>query len=316
MKTSFGWLIGDPHLGRKFEVGVPSHRKGERELEQLALFNQELDEPGDMVVMVGDLFDHPYVPHNVVSAAIAASIAAAMARPDTTFVHLAGNHDVPRKIDATGAFSVFKQACHLRLPNLHVLTKPEIVDKVAFFPWEWDRSALDQVKDLKYADVKAIIGHWDMASFGGEDLHLAPVAALRDAFGEVPIYSGHYHAARTYTVQGVDIHGVGSLQPYGHAEDPEGLMYVTVDLEDLDVAAVADKCVRVRLRPGEVLPDGVDCRSIIGQRVAGDAAPESGQEIGLDDFDWAGIVKRALEPLDPGVKAFIEDRLPSHGSSE
>lgn len=316
MKAGFGWIIGDPHLGRKFEVGVPAHRKGEREREQLYQFREELAQPGDMVVMIGDLFDHPYVPHNVVSSAIAAAIYAAKARPRTTFVHMAGNHDVPRKLTATGAFSVFQQACNQRLPNLRVLTQPAVVDGVAFFPWEWDRTALEQVEDLKHEDPQAIVGHWDLASFGGEDLHLAPVAALRDAFGEVPIYSGHYHASRTYTVQGVDIIGTGSMQPYGHAEDPEGLIYITVDLADLDVEAVKDKCVRVRLRPGEDLPDGVDCRSIIGQRVAGVAAPESGQQIGLDDFDWTGIVKRALEPLDPEVKAFIEDRLPSHGSSE
>ena len=317
MKTDFGHLIGDPHLGRKFEVGVPAHRRGEREREQMEQFIRELDEPGDMVVMVGDLFDHPYVPHNVVKAAIDATLSAATRRPDTTFVFIAGNHDMPRKITATGAFDVFKRACHRRMPNLWVLNHPARIGGVAFFPWQWDVPAVNQVEKVS-GEVTAAVGHWDLASFGGEDLHLAPVAALRDAFGDIPLYSGHYHAPGTYTVEGVAIHGTGSMQPYGHAEDPEGLIYATLSLSELleaDPTRLRSMCLRVQLKPGEELPDGVDARSIVGQRIAGDLAPDAGQAISLDKFDWTGIVTRALAPLDPEVRGFIEERLPAHGST-
>jgi len=199
MKTKHGHLIGDPHLGRKFEVGVPLHRRGEREREQLAHFERELATPAHMVVMVGDLFDHPYVPHSVVMAALHAVQSAAAARPTTQFVMMAGNHDMPRKVTATGAFDVFQRACAGWQPNLHVLTQPEIIEGVAFFPWEWDVSAVDQVAGLREAweqhpregQIGAAIGHWDLASYGGDDSHLAPVAALRDAFGDIPLFSGH-----------------------------------------------------------------------------------------------------------------------------
>lgn len=318
MQFERGWLIGDPHLGRKFEVGVPAHRRGEREARQLRKFIEQLAAPGDMVVMVGDLFDNPYVSHTIVKQAIDAVLAAAINRPSTLFIMMAGNHDMPRKVTATAAFNVFKVACHRRYPNLFILTKPALIGEVAFFPWEWDRNAVDQVTSLARtargsAGPVAAVGHWDLSSFGGEDLHLAPVVALRDAFGTVPLYSGHYHAPRDYVVDGVTIHGTGSLEPYGHGEDPEGLIYVTMTLAEALAAppdSLRDKCVRITLAPGEEKPtlDAFAVTAVPAQRVQSD---NGGGSLSLDKFDWPGIVRAALDPLDPEVRAFIQERLPN-----
>lgn len=310
MQFERGHLIGDPHLGKKFDIGVPAHRRGERERGQVAQFIRELDQEGDMIVMVGDLFDTPYVSHTVVKQAIDAVLGAAMKRPNTEFVMMAGNHDMPRKLTAIAAFDVFERACGGRLPNLHILTEPQIINGVAFFPWQWDISAHDQVIGFgQRTGVVAAVGHWDLTSFGGEDLHLAPVADLRHAFGDIPLYSGHYHVPGQYG----EVSCTGSLQPYSHAEDPEGLIYVTMSLADVqaaDLATLRYKCVRIILEPGEEKPvlDALAVTAIpAARRVVDDAQP-----VALDKFDWPGIVRNALAPLSEEVRTFIQERLPSN----
>ena len=315
MQFERGHLIGDPHLGKKFDIGVPAHRRGERERGQMEQFIRELDQEGDMIVMVGDLFDTPYVSHTVVKQAIDAVLGAAMKRPFTEFVMMAGNHDMPRKVTATAAFDVFKRACAGRLDNLQVITEPTITHGVALFPWQWDVSAADQVRflthgeDCRDLEVVAAVGHWDLTSFGGEDLHLAPVADLRHAFGDIPLYSGHYHVPGQYG----EVSCTGSLQPYSHAEDPEGLIYVTMSLADVqaaDPAALRYKCVRVILEPGEEKPvlDALAVTALpAARRVVDDAQP-----VAPDKFDWPGIVRNALAPLSEEVRTFIQERLPSN----
>lgn len=313
MQFERGWLIGDPHLGHKFEIGVPAHRRGEREARQLQKFRDQLAAPGDMVVMVGDLFDNPYVSHAVVKQAIDSVLEAAAARPQVQFVMMAGNHDVPRKTTATAAFDVFKRACDRRLHNLRVLTMPDIIGGVAFYPWEWGVPALDQVPVNTDEEVTAAVGHWDLVSYGGPDDHLAPVAALRNAFGEIPLYSGHYHTPGPYEVDGVVVQCTGSLEPYSHGEDPEGSIYVTMTREEVlsaDPASLKDKCIRVLLAPGEEKPV-VDALAIIGKPLAL-TVDDGGAALSLDKFDWGGIVRKALAPLDEEVRGFIQERLPSH----
>src|SRR3546814_7408633 len=98
-------LIGDPHLGRKFENGVPLHRRGERERNQLANFQDQLAQDVDIVVMVGDLFDHPHVGFKVVLDAYIAIDAATQATGNEILL-LAGNHDLPRNLEVVGAFEM------------------------------------------------------------------------------------------------------------------------------------------------------------------------------------------------------------------
>ena len=105
-----GWIIGDPHLGRKFN-NVALHRQGEREAAQLAQFKAELATPDvGIVVMIGDLFDKPFVPLSVINDAAHAVIEAAGAREDVTFVMLAGNHDKSRQLGLRGAWEIFDLA--------------------------------------------------------------------------------------------------------------------------------------------------------------------------------------------------------------
>ena len=305
------WLIGDPHLGRKFEVGVPLHRRGEREARQLEKFVEELATPCDVNVMVGDLFEHPHVGHSVVVAAAQAYLEAAERHPDTMFIAMPGNHDLPRNLGVVGAWDAFEEIVRDRYDNLYVDRSPAVLDdEIAIFPWEWGVSALEQVEQHSYLfrEGQIAIGHWDLKSYGGDDSHLAPVKALSE-LGIADFYSGHYHLEGDYEVDGYTVHCTGSLEPYTHAEDATGETYQTLSLEGVlaNPEALKDKCVRVILQPGEELPSDIDCLAMTAKRAAADEGET--EQVSFSTFDWQKIMEDALKGLDPEVKNFITDRL-------
>ncbi len=298
-------LIGDPHLGRKFENGVPLHRRGERERKQLANFQDQLVQGADIVVMVGDLFDHPHVGFKVVLDAYTAIDEAAA---HNEIFLLAGNHDLPRNLEVVGAFEMLEALLDSR-PNVTIVRKPWVGGGLALFPWEWNRTAIEQIDDAFAGAAEAAIGHWDLQSFGGDDSHICPTAALKAKFGdELAIYSGHYHLPGEYEVDGHTVVCTGSMEPYSHAEDPDGSLYVTLTLDELEGRDdLHDKCVRVLLAEGEELPSDLDCLALTAKRAAKEDT-EVG-EITLGDFNWSSILAEKLAPLTPEVRGFIEERL-------
>lgn len=308
-----GWLIGDPHFGRDFSNGRPLNRRGDRERMQRAQFREELNTPDvEVIIMVGDLFDKPVVPLTVLLQVIQDVIEAAEARPEVTFIFMAGNHDLSRVLEQQGAWEVFKMAVGW-LENVHVINEVFLWEDVACFPWDWTLTVKEQLKSVAETEgVEAIIGHFDMMSFGGSDDHLCPVEALQEAFGEdVVIYSGHYHEERDYEINGVTVHCTGSLQPYAHGE---GDMYVTLTLEEaLKRDDLADKVVRIRLQPGETLPD-INCLQLTAQRVT--EAGEVPDEIDIDavastTFNVEETLKAKFEAneVPDNVQTFIKEKL-------
>lgn len=301
------WLIGDPHLGKSFERGVPPHRRGEREKSQFARFVTELETPDvDYIVMVGDLFEHPHVGKPIVVAAAEAFLNAADRRPETSFIALAGNHDVPRDLTVVGAWSVFERIVSGRFDNMVVVSKPCVFGEMALLPWQWGVNAVDQLEWLT-DDCLVAIGHWDLQSFGGDDSHICPTQELH-ALGIETIYSGHYHLAGDYRVAGHTVHCTGSMEPYSHAEDPEGDIYVTLTLaEATDGRDLSDKFVRLDLEPGEVVPEDLDCQCL-QRRVS---KPEAVEAEPMADFDWKEIMTQALSGLTVEVRDFIQERMPT-----
>lgn len=300
-------LIGDPHLGKKFgqDQGVLFHRLGEREMRQAAHFAAELDVDADVIVMIGDLFDNPYVSDAVIVAAARAALSAAGRNEDVLYVFIAGNHDKPRNLTLVGAWHAFREMTQGRLDNLIILDRPHAVAGLAFFPWEWDRRADDQVADIAHvAGIEHAIGHWDLSVFDGKDDHLAPVAALRAAFGEdIGLWSGHYHVAGVYLDGAVNC--IGSMEPYAQGE---GDIYVTLTREEaLARDDLRDKHVRVLLAPGEDIPD-LDCLAITHKRVRGEEE-EIEVTVSPEDFDFPRLVKERIQTRDPRVREFIEERM-------
>lgn len=300
-------LIGDPHLGRKFETGVPLHRRGERELSQSVQFAAEHHCGADIIIQVGDLFDHPEVPRSVVLAAAQACLTAAENNPDTLIIEMAGNHDQPRNLSTVGAWPLFKKMVENRFPNLLVVDRPCVVEGIALFPWEWNRTALSQLEDVAGEKAEHAVGHWDLTVFDGKDDHLVPARALRDMFGDqLQIWSGHYHVPAVYEVDGVPVTCTGSMQPYSHGEDPEGKLYVTLTrAEALERDDLSDKCVRIILAPGEELPE-IDCLALTHKR---EQQEKDQTTVSYDDFDFATLVAERIKDRDPVVRTFIEERM-------
>lgn len=309
-----GWLIGDPHLGRDFRNGTPLHRRGEREAMQLAQFKEELATPDvNMVVIVGDLFDKPFVPLTCINDAVSAVVEAAQARPDVEFVFLAGNHDRSRQIGVRGAWELFSVAVGW-LPNVTVLDDVSVIDDVVFFPWVWGKSAAEQVKSLgdrPCPGLHSAVGHWDLMSFGGDDSHMAPTELLLGLNPNINLYSGHYHEEGIFNVAGINVQCTGSMQPYTHAEDPTGELYVTLTLEEaLARDDLRDKCVRILLQPGEELPD-IDCLQLTQKRADAEIEEVDVGEIGIGAFDLNAVLETEFAGNDvpEPVQGFIKERI-------
>lgn len=297
-----GWLIGDPHLGRAF-AGTPLHRRGERELSQLQQLKHELTLGVGINVMVGDLFDKPLVDLKVVHQVADLYEEAALSRPETLFVALAGNHDLFRQVrdpktgeKLKGSFHAFARMVG-HLPNVKVLFEPEIIGDYAFFPWQWEVSALAQVE--KFSDLPDhAIGHWDLVDFGGSVEHMVPRAELRER-GVKDIWSGHIHNRGVYDT----VHCTGSLQPYAHDQDPDGKFYCTLTMDEyecMDSDQLKDMNVRLVLKPGEVLPD-LDCLSLVSMR-EGEVEAIQLDEVGLGDFDVKIALEQRFEELQVPLK--------------
>lgn len=313
-------LIGDPHLGLKFEVGVPLHRRGEREQKQFANFLSALDIPYVRFnICVGDLFEHPFVGHGVVVQTAEAYLAAAQKHPEIQFVVLAGNHDRSRNIGVSGAWESFRTMVEDRYDNLHTIEEPSLWDEFVFSPWQWNMGAEQGLEyllsehSIDGSEPLVAVGHWDLKSYGGDDSHLCPVKILKKGFKVERIYGGHYHTAGIYVVGGEAVTCTGSLEPYSHGEDPDGEIYTTVPLAavEADPAAFKNKCVRIQLAPGETLPDDLDCLAVTRQFIS---APDNDgsipETVATNGFDWDKIVEEELKQIDdPEVVTIIKDRL-------
>lgn len=299
------WFVGDPHLGRRFETGVPLHRRGDREKQQLAQFREEVNTPNSHIVIVGDLFDHPHVGFHVVLEAFEI-----LRDIDNDVIVMTGNHDEPRNLQIVSAIDMLEQ---LVAPLSHVTMvrrNPVQIGNVAYFPWDWTATAEEQVANLiTQGNVDVVVGHWDLVSFGGDESHMAPTAALLKHLGkDIEIYSGHYHIEGDFEVDGVTVHCTGSMQPYTHGEDPNHEIYITFTLDELELTErdLANMCVRILLQEGEELPTDLNCLALTAKRVRDDVDLE---DVEMGTFSWQEIIDEALEPLPPHVQIFITDKL-------
>ncbi|WP_037500531.1 metallophosphoesterase [Sphingomonas jaspsi] len=312
------WLIGDPHLGRKFETGVPLDRRGEREARQLQKFKDELATDCDINIMVGDLFDHPQVSLTTILEATDAYLNAAQNNPKRTYVAMAGNHDRSRQLGSIGAWELFRRLIGDDHPNIWVVDKPTFIDcgdyeQIACVPWQWGKPVVEQIEAMGESEhVPLVVLHHDLESFGGDDTYLVPAQLIRELFPNARIITGHWHLEGDYKLGGVEVTCTGSLEPYTHAEDPNGDLYVTLTVEELaaaDPADLRDKAVRVLLRDGDELPIGLDCLQLTGKRISELENDEPSVADKLGTFDWKAILDEHLKEVPGYVREFIDERL-------
>lgn len=294
-------IIGDPHLGREFIHNVPLDRRGDREASMLEDFvGRLIVDPDQTTVIVGDLFERPIVSQHVLHQTIDAIITAAMCNK---IVIIAGNHDLDKATEKRGSFHLLALALQY-VPNVTVLFRPEIIDDVVYFPWQYDCTAAEQVN--LFANTKlpsTAVGHWDLESFGGDDSHLCPAKLLREK-GVETIISGHWHVAGDYVVDNIPVYCTGSMQPMTHAEDPEGKLYVTLtrqEYEDADPESFRDKYVRVFLEEGEEISAPPTCYAFKTEKLKVEKEVE---RVNMGTFDLNQILAQAFESF--GVKAVVQ----------
>ena len=133
--------------------------------------------------------------------------------------------------------------------------------------------------------------------------------------GAETIYSGHWHVAGDYVIDGVTVHCTGSMQPMTHAEDPEGKLYVTLTLEEYneieDLSSLQDKYVRILAPQSETVEFLGDCLGFKIVRQDGTDDPDYGAPVAVEEFKTNDVVDRLLVKHDvpAEVKKFIKERI-------
>jgi DNA repair exonuclease SbcCD nuclease subunit len=305
-------LIGDPHLGREFKNNVPLERRGEREEMMFKDFEHQLMCPDDLIICIGDLFDHWYIKPEYLKRTLHIILDWRWKNKNKHLIILQGNHDYSPTQGVYGAFDILTLALE-PYDNIHVVRKTETICGIMCFPWQWDKSALEQLDDITLWTNTAV-GHWDLVDYGGDTGHLCPSKQLQE-HGVKRIISGHWHISGTYDVDGVEVWCTGSMQPMTHAEDPEGKMYVTLtakDFEQADLSSFKDKYVRVLGERGRLdltAPEG--CLGFKVQTQQEDQKVE--ERVTLGDFDMDKILDKHLkakevpEPVSKKIKERLRD---------
>ena len=292
-------VLGDPHLGRSFINGVPLHRRGEREQMIRDEFAESLlNCSTGFHICMGDLFDKPIVPYTVVYFAAHTYIEATKTNPLVTYVVLQGNHDVSRDLERRSAFDLFAMIVS-EYPNIIVVREPQSFGGLQFYPWH----PLSTSNELVINEpAEAAFGHWDLE---GESHNLIPTKAFAE-LGITEVYTGHIHQKQEMVRDGINVHVVGSMQPYAHGE---GDLYVTKSLKEVldSPDDYKDKCLRIALLEGEVLDQEIDCLQLTILR------PDStitDQAVEFGDFNMVDLFSQAFdtEGVPDDIRAQILDK--------
>lgn len=302
-------FIGDVHAGKRFETGVPLHRRGDRERMVLAQFKEELFSGSGPVVQAGDIFDKPVISTTVLMEVAMALREAAKIRPVAI---LRGNHDASRDSSRVSSFAILTE---LVRPYGVVVAdeKPVVWYDVCLIPWSPWLTAKEMVEnhtDL-IGSVDTVVGHWDVVMGDSNQLPAAELLAL----GVKTAVTGHDHNGRKLDMDGLRVIVTGSMQPYSHGEDPNGRMYVTLQPSEIEAAGdLTNKCVRILLEPGEEFNEQIDCLQLTRTRAK--VEEQELEAVEFEAFDFNALLDKACEQTgltikDQVVRKFEEERAKS-----
>ena len=301
-------LIGDPHLGRVFKTGVPTHRLGDRErLVEEQFYAEISDRTSVPVIIMGDLFDKYSVPESLVLWA--ADKLNEAAEWKKIYV-LRGNHDLSRDEEKRGSFDVLEKLCPKMVFVKGVWEIQLENGYLALFGYDAFKSATELANQLTVnCNYLAAFGHYDLTSHGS-DFNLVPTEVF--AALKIPtVYTGHIHRAQTIERHGVTVHAVGSMQPYAHGEQAEGdLLYQTLTLDEFNARNPEDFLdvnLRILLKGDEVFDTQLDCLSLVFKHIA-DAEAEP-LEVAYDSFDSDNILTECLDGVSANLADWIRTRL-------
>jgi len=303
-------LIGDPHLGRVFKTGVPTHRLGDRErLVEEQFYAEISDRTSVPVIIMGDLFDKYSVPESLVLWT--ADKLNEAARWKDIYV-LRGNHDLSRDEEKRGSFDVLERLCPkvVFVKDFWEIVLPNHVGRLLLFGYNAFKSAAELVDVLpRNLNYLAAFGHYDLTSHGS-DFNLVPT----EVFAELKIetaYTGHIHRGQTIERHGVTVHAVGSMQPYAHGEQAEGdPLYQTLTLDEFNARNPEDFLdvnLRILLKGDEVFDQQVDCLSLVFKHIADDETEPL--DVAYDSFDSDNILTECLVGVSEGLTSWVKGRL-------
>lgn len=314
-------LLGDPHLGRSFLNGTPLHRRGDRERLQWADFERSLTEVDgvDVHVCMGDLFDKWTVPYTTIFNAAQLYVRAAAATPLVHYFIVQGNHDASRDLERVSAFKLFSSIVS-KQKNIHVVAGEPLVYSVlggsgiyvginrwegeevclVFIPWDPVENAAEMVSahEGRIKNADCVFGHWDVVTAFASD-NLIPAQALKD-LGVKRAITGHDHNKRDMVINDLPVKITGSMQPYSFAEDDTGQLYMTLTLTELQVIQpeiIKDKCVRVRLLPGQSVDVIPDCLQWKVQRIGDADEEEVDMSVEFEGFSFEKVFGEVMDEL-------------------
>lgn len=312
-------LLGDPHLGRSFLHVTPLHRRGDREKMQWADFEESLTQCQgvDVHVMMGDLFDKWTVPYTVIYRAAQTYLQAAKLNPGTRYVVLMGNHDASRDLERVSAFRLFASILWLNPQIMIVDEGPKGMQlkntQLTFIPWHPVLTAAEVVeKDAGFiSGSHAVFGHWDVVTAFGSD-NAIPAKRLKELSVERAI-TGHDHHRRDLVIDDLPVKITGSMQPYSHAEDTTGELYVTVtklELEHTRPEHFLNRCVRVLLQEGESIDKPIDCLQLTVKKIGQEDFDEGGLNVEFEGFDFEKLMTETFDELkvDPAFRSIAVER--------
>lgn len=322
------YLLGDPHLGKKFVTGVPLNRRGDREQMQRDQFEDEVIgiKPGrHFHVCMGDLFDKFTVDNKWVDFAYETYRQASLQNPNVEYIIIQGNHDAARDSSLTSSFQIFAKMC-AHLKNVTVLTKHPIFKQhqglnFLFVPWVPFQST-SELLDLEFPVLGkpshspfAAFGHWDTKSYGEEECdNLIPFDHF-DYDCCDGVVTGHYHKSERIVVKNQEIFVTGSMQPYAHGEergDKKDPMYLThprqevLDNLETDSAFYHDKVLRVVLDDGEPALAEIDCLSLTHIKTK-QLNHDANVDVEVDSFNLEEIFNSVMK--EKGVTAELTQEL-------
>lgn len=315
---NYVYLLGDPHLGRKFNSGVPLDRKGDREYEQLENFHSEVVpiKPGrDFHVTMGDLFDGFQVDNNIVEFAYRTYREASRRNPSVEYIILAGNHDLSKDTTKISSFQIFAELCR-NLPNVKVVWQTILQREVdgmhfLFVPYSPFCNSNEQIRremprfkhkpELKFL----VFGHWDVEDYGRdpeETMGLIPFDHFKPDQCE-GVITGHDHKRKRFMKNDIEIFCTGSMLPYAHGEeddDAKDPIYVTMTKDDV-LAKLEEnpdyfkmKCLRVLLEEDQEPFGGVNCFQLTFKRVGTDTSKDAVLDVNVDDFSLKALFDQVM----------------------
>lgn len=330
-------LIGDVHAGRKFKTNVPLHRIGEREesiYEDLFAALMPVDAKIEQhFVLMGDLFDKFQVDNNTLLKVAHLLKVSTQSGLNVQIHILRGNHDLSRDLMLASSFDVLKSLCSsnnritfhdFERPTVVLDTKPLLV---VALPYSSVLSASDMAEMLPtMTDIGYYaLGHWDYTAHGEDTHNLVPMEVFKRK-GVTKVFSGHIHKPQEYTVQGIPLTYVGSLQPYAHGEElPDETLYQTLHKEEVEELLeendnhFADVNLRVLIPSGESwTADIPNCLSFQVKVLANnpDDADLSDLEVGYEEFSTTNIVNKNLAGVSSGLVELVHQRLEHYRNLE